>query len=295
MQSAVLDPLAPAPHGVWSYQGVQVRRRRGPHRMHTARDTVCTPRFCVLRRGSLVMVEHDLRPDELCDELATTLAENLVEAEALHGQAEFELVFTGVVRSTVDGGLSSWLRFYRNSITRLEGGATAFAPVHAWAAEQVLGHRLIDLGSCFGFFPLRMARQGLDVLATDLSGPAMHLLGQVSTEMRRPLTTLVCDAADVPIPDRSADTVTAIHLIEHLPTEAVDAVLDQAVRLARRRVVVAVPFEERPRECYGHIQRFDLARLRRAATRLISANPELSARVYEFHGGWLILDRTARS
>ncbi|HEY9265452.1 MAG TPA: mycofactocin oligosaccharide methyltransferase MftM, partial [Mycobacterium sp.] len=149
----------------------------------------------------------------------------------------------------------------------------------------------IDLGSCFGFFPLRLARHGIEVLATDLSHPTMHLLESVSARLHRPLTTLTCDAADVPLPDRSADTVTVLHLIEHLPADAAAAVLDEAVRLARRRVVVAVPFEDVARDCYGHVQRFDLSALQKLAGELTRRHQGLKAQVYEFHGGWLILDR----
>ncbi len=295
MEAAVLDPLAPAPRGMWCAPGVRVSRRRGPHRAHRAADSVCTPRFCAQRRGSLLTVEHDLNPDELCDELAVMLAEQLVETGALRGQPEFEMVFTGIVRSTVDGGLPAWLRFYRNSLEKLEGGTTAFAPIHVWAASLVRGHRLVDLGSCFGFFPLRMARRGIDVTATDLSISTMRLLEQVSGQLRRPLTTLGCDAADVPLPDHSADTVTALHLIEHLPTEVTGAVLDEALRLARRRVVIAVPFEDTPQECYGHLQCYDLPKLRRLADNLCARHPGITASVYELHGGWLVLDRCPQS
>jgi hypothetical protein len=295
MEAAVLNPLAPTPRGTWSGRGVRVNRRRGPHRRHSGTDRVCAPRFCVQRRGSLLSVEHDLNPDELCDELTVMLVEQLVDTGTLRGQPEFEMVFTGVVRSTVDGALPAWLRFYRNSLERLEGGpastALTFAPIHAWATSQVSGHRVIDLGSCFGFFPLRLAGHGIEVLATDLSHPTMDLLKTISSQLRRPLTTLACDAADVPLPDRSADTVTALHLIEHLQADAAEAVLDEAIRLARRRVVIAVPFEDEPRDCYGHVQRFDLATLELMANRLCRRHPPLTARAYEFHGGWLILDR----
>lgn len=276
---------------MWAGHGIRVSRRRGTHRQHSVRDAVCTERFCVQRRGALLLVEHNLSPEELCDELAVMLAEQLVDTGALRGQEEFEMVFTGIVRSTVDGGLPAWLRFYRNSLAKLEGGTTAFAPIHAWAASQMLGHRLIDLGSCFGFYPLRMARQGIDVLATDLNASTMQLLKQMSTQLRRPLTTLACDATNVPLPDRCADTVTALHLIEHLPTDVSDRVLDEAVRLARRRVVVAVPFEDEPRDCYGHIQRFDLQALHETARRLNRRHPGITSHTYELHGGWLILDR----
>lgn len=243
------------------------------------------------RHGRLLTVEHDLAPDELCDELAVMLAEQLVDTGALRGQSEFEMVFTGIVRSTVEGGLPAWLRFYRNSLDQLEDGTAAFAPIHAWAAAHIEGRRVIDLGSCFGFFPLRLARRGIEVLATDLSDPAMNLLRQVSVQMRRPLTTVTCDAARVPRSAGSADTVTVLHLIEHLPSDAIDAVLDEAVRLARRRVIVAVPFEDEPRECYGHLQRFDLPTLQSMAGEVTQRHQGLRVQAYEFHGGWLILDR----
>jgi hypothetical protein len=286
-----LDPLAPASSGTWSGHNVQVHRRVGPHREHRAPGAVCAPRFCTHRRGQLLTVEHDLTPDELCDELAVMLAEQLIDSGALRGQSEFEQVFTGVVRSTIDGGLPAWLRFYRNSLHKLESGTTAFAHIHAHAADLVRGASLVDLGSCFGFFPLRMARGHVGVIATDLSRPTMDLLAKARFELRRPLRTLCCDAAEVPLPTGSADTVTALHLLEHLPPGVANSVATEALRLARRRVVIAVPFEEEPRACYGHIQRFDLAALHRMAAMLCAEHPELRAAVHEFHGGWLILDR----
>lgn len=286
---AQVDPLAPAPPGAWSCDGVRVRRRRGPHREHLG--AVCTPRFCVSRRGSALTVEHDLTPDELSDELAILLTDELGGSGVLRGQPDFELVFTGIVRSTVDGGMAAWVRFYRNSLAALESGHATFAPVHGRAADLVTGARLLDLGSCFGFFPLRMSRAGIDVTATDLSGPTMDLLGRVSFRLCRPVRTLACDAAHVPAPDGAADTVTALHLLEHLDPEAGDAVLAEALRLARRRVIVAVPFEDEPQACYGHVRRFDAAELVRLGERLSHTHPGVRATVFEHHGGWLVLDQ----
>ncbi len=293
MGCALIDPLAPSPRGMWASPGVRVYRRPEPHRNHGDGDPLCTPRFCVRRRGDMLTVEHNLTPDELCDGLAVILAEQLADRGALRGQSEFETVFTGIVRSTVDGGLAAWLRFYRNSLAQLESGTAAFAPVHAWAAGLMRGHRLVDLGSCFGFFPLRMARRGFDVTATDLSEPTMDLLKQASSHLRRHLKTVSCSAAEVPLADLGADTVTALHLIEHLPEALADRVVEEALRLARYRAVIAVPFEDEPRECYGHLRRFDLAVLHELAGRVRRYHPDVTASVYEFHGGWLILDRGA--
>jgi Methyltransferase domain len=287
----MVDPFAPAEAGSFRASGVRVRRRVGSHRTHSDRHSVCTPRFCARRHGGVLDVEHDLRPDELSDELAVLLAEELDDTGVLDGQAEFELVLTGIVRSTVDGAMPAWLRFYRNSLDRLEDGVAAFAPVHEHAASLLVGSRVVDLGSCFGFLPLRVAAAGMDVVATDLSVPTMKLLARVSRTLRRRVPTICCDAACVPLPDRDADTVTVVHLLEHLTPGAADDVLEEALRLARRRVVVAVPFEDEPRACYGHIQRFDIAALRRLAVRLRRRHSGLRAGVHEYHGGWLILDR----
>jgi ubiquinone/menaquinone biosynthesis C-methylase UbiE len=249
------------------------------------------PRFHTHRHDGELHVEHDLRPDELSNELAVLLAEQLDDAGVLNGQSEFELVFTGIVRSTVEGSMPAWLRFYRNSLDRLEHGHDAFAPVHEHAASLVVGSRLVDLGSCFGFLPLRLAAIGMGVTATDLSASTMDLLARVSAELRRPVRTIACDAASVPLPDGAADTVTALHLLEHLTPPAADDVIEEALRLADRRVVIAVPFENKPRACYGHIQRFDTAILHELADRIRRRHSVVRAGVHEYHGGWLILDR----
>lgn len=281
---ARIDPLASAQAGSWSGAGVQVRRRRDGHRWHPG--SVCTPRFCARRDDGLLIIEHDLSADELSDGLAVLLTEELGQTGILCGQADFEAVFTGIVRSTVPGGLAAWVRFYRNSLYALESGGAAFSPIHDRAAGLVTGARLLDLGSCFGFFPLRMRRLGHQVVATDLSGPTMALLDRVSTALDRPVQTLVCDAARVPLPAGAADTVTVLHLLEHLGPDAGAAVLDEALRLARRRVVIAVPFEDEPQICYGHVRTFDMAALRELGAR----HHGVRASVFEHHGGWLVLD-----
>ncbi len=185
--------------------------------------------------------------------------------------------------------MAAWLQFYRNSIGALEHDRTAFAPIHARAAGLAVGERLIDLGSCFGFFPLRMQRLGFDVLATDLSVPTMDLLRRVSRPPAPHSAHPGLRRRACPLPDGAADTVTALHLLEHLDRVTGEQVLAEALRLARRRVVVAVPFEDEPQACYGHIRRFDTAELARLGAQF---PPGVRATVTEFHGGWLVLDRS---
>lgn len=267
---------------------VRVQRRRAPHTAHPIRNTLCTNRFCTVRVDGVLQVAHDLGPDELSDDLAELLADELDDNGILRGQPEFEAVFAGVVETTLPDVDEAWYRFYLNSVNRLEHGAAAFAPVHEHAASLLVGSEILDLGSCFGLFPLRLAAAGYRVTATDLSAPTMALLDRMSARLGRRLRTIGCDASNVPLPDGAADTVTVLHLIEHLDAATAGAVLREAARLARRRVIVAVPFEDVPRACYGHIQRFDLATLQVIADAWRSS--DIRAGAHEFHGGWLVLD-----
>jgi len=211
----------------------------------------------------------------------------------------FERVFTGVVRSCVDGAVPAWSTFYRNTMRRIrecwhaapgrDAGSSpiaGIAPVYRRALRLVPAGSVLDLGSCFGFLALLLAGRPVNtVTASDLSAGSMRLLDTIAAERGARLSTLVCDAARVPLPDQSVDTVTAIHLLEHLEPPHSLAVLHQAVRLARRRVVAAVPFEEEPTAAYGHIRRFDTAALaelgRRTGRRFA---------VDEYHGGWLVIN-----
>jgi hypothetical protein len=68
--------------------------------------------------------------------------------------------------------------------------------------------------------------------------------------------------------------------------------LEQMRRIARRRVVIAVPLEEVPDPAFGHVQAFDLPRLARTGAN--PENPESQGWSQEVHaadGGWLVLDR----
>ena len=85
------------------------------------------------------------------------------------------------------------------------------------------------------------------------------------------------------------DTVLAVHVLEHLPAEVSARALAQLRRVARHRVVVAVPLEEAPDPTFGHVQAFDLPRL--AGIGADQQTPGWSQAVYAADGGWLVLDR----
>lgn len=118
-------------------------------------------------------------------------------------------------------------------------------------------------------------------------GPA-RLLASVADELGTPIATLTRDARQVPMASGSADTVVAVHLVEHLPPGDDARVLAEMLRVARRRAVVAVPFEDVPDPAWGHVRTFDLDALAG-----LGAGTGLPYRVDEHHGGWLVVDHHA--
>lgn len=295
-----IDPLAASHPGRWEDAGVvvcHVDRAAVPVRLVAARPPErVTEHFEVHRPGDRLLVLHRLRPDELDDDIAGLVAGEL--SGLVTSAADFERVFTGIVRSTISDPLTAWSTFYANSLAVLrspphtadpdaapESSLAAFAPVHERALAEMRGRTVLDVGACFGFLPLRLAQEGFDVVATDHTPGTMALLGAVADRRGETVRPVVADARCLPAAAASVDTVTAVHLLEHLPVADTVAVLDEMLRVARRRVVVAVPYENVPEPVYGHLRTFDHATLHALGER--TGRPFTVA---DDHGGWLVVE-----
>jgi SAM-dependent methyltransferase len=243
------------------------------------------PRLSLAPDGRL---RHRIGPHEISNDLAGWIADDLV-APGLIEPSAFERTFVSVVAS-VDPG---WTAFYRNTLAELAAGGApggtnaGMAPVHARAVELARGS-VVELGCCFGFLSLALAGAGHEVTAVDLSAGTVRLLASVAPALDRPLRAVVGDATAVPLADAAADTVFAVHLLEHLPPVLAPVVLAEMVRVARRRVVVAVPYEDEPDATWGHVRTVDAA-----ALDALGAATGLPYRVEDHHGGWLVVDRPA--
>lgn len=305
---APIDPLAPAPGGWYLDELVQVRsigpvRPRGP-------GSVRTEHFDVRHVGDRVHVDHWVPPTRIDDDVAGLLADELFTPGWLRGTELFERIFTGVVRSSAPDPLESWLLFYRNSLVRIQqtltgpgptsgppsgpahagrpgghGTIAGYAPVYGHAEGLLATGSALELGSCFGFLSLRLAGAGRRTTASDVSAGTMRLLATMAPVLGVRLETRVADASRYPGADGCADNVLAIHLLEHLDPAQGDRTIAEAVRLARRRVVVAVPLEPEADETWGHVRTVtldDLDAWGRATG--------LPYDVHEFHGGWLVIE-----
>lgn len=295
-----IDPLGSVGDGVYRDAQIDVRAHRGAlgrKVLHAVR----TPHFDVRQVGPRLEVVHRVPPERLDDDLSGLLADELFQPGWLRGPELFERVFTGIVLSSDTDPLAAWSRFYRNTAARIEeclestqrpgpavsthGTIADYAPVYAIAERALLPGTALELGCCFGFLSLRLAAAGRRVTASDISPGTVGLLAQVASGLGIRLQTCVADAARVPWPADSADNVLAIHLLEHVDAGHGDRVLAEALRLARRRVVVAVPLEDEADQTWGHVRTVSLADLD-----AWGARTGLPYEVRQDHGGWLVVD-----
>lgn len=295
-----IDPLAPPVAGRYEDAVVTVSRREGV-RPPAAPGTVRTPHFDVTSRNGRVLVSHVVPAAAVDDDLTGLLGEELFEPGWLRGADLFERVFTGVVRTSAPDALGAWQLFYVNTLARLEaaggerssgshaaapGSIAGYAPVHQHAMDLLRAGSVLELGCCFGFLALRIARTGRAVTASEASPRNVGLLAAVAPRLGVRLRTVTADAARFPAPDGIVETVLAVHLLEHLEPEHGRRVVAEALRLARRRVVIAVPLEDEADETYGHLRTVSLGDLRRWGR-----GTGLGFDVHEHHGGWLVLDK----
>jgi SAM-dependent methyltransferase len=292
-------PLAMGVPGRYEDDRVVVERDKGD-RDRQQLGWVQTPHFEVGRQGHRIHVVQRLPTSRIDDDLTGLLAVELFDPGWVSGADAFERIFTGVVMSSLDDPLDGWELFYRNTLDRLlqpppgmtaaNGTIDGYRPVYQQAISLVPPGRVLELGCCFGFLSLQLAaRNDVHVLASDVSAGTVSLLDAMQHRLGADVRTLVADAARVPLPDGHVDTVLAVHLLEHLGAQDGTAVMAEALRLARRRVVIAVPFEAEPSVAMGHVRVFDLESVAALAVDLPSG---WRATVSEYHGGWLVIDST---
>ena len=235
-------------------------------------------------------MRHTIGPDEISNDLADWIANDLV-APGLLEPRRFESTFVSVVRSVAADPATAWAAFYRNTLRELAAGGcpggtnAGMAPVHERAVELALGE-VVELGCCFGFLSLRLAAAGHRVTAVDLSSGTIALLAAVA-----PALGLDCVPGGGGRAGRAAGRPLRRHRVRGAPAGApatrprTPSCWREMLRLARRRVVVAVPYEDEPNPTWGHVRTFDAA-----ALHALGAATGHRVRVADHHGGWLVVD-----
>jgi SAM-dependent methyltransferase len=234
-------------------------------------------------------------PGGISNDLADHIAAELAPLGLVPDAAAFEQIFVEAVLATQPDPTRAWAAFYGNTIRRLRrpdpggtGSLDTFARIYAHVLALVRGTTALDVGCCFGFLPLLAAERcpRLRVIGADIVPATAALASRVCGARGGDTRFVAADLLAMPFADQAVDTVLAVHVLEHLPAPACAPALAELRRVARHRVVIAVPLEATPDPTFGHLQAFDLPRLAS-----IGEASGWSRAVHAADGGWLVLDR----
>ncbi|HRD48783.1 MAG: class I SAM-dependent methyltransferase [Candidatus Competibacter sp.] len=236
-------------------------------------------------------------------------------------QDEFERSVGDIVRSMAGNERRAWWLFYANTLNATQNSAglgqppgrsdeaasdfiSLFGAIYRYALELIEAlpaaaspPTVLDAATCFGFFPLLLARVRAatlgEIAGCDLNPALMAFAADYAshdglTSVQFGVADILTDDIERELAPLSArfDVVTALHLLEHLEFEHTEKAVANLWRLTARRLIIAVPLEETPNPRYGHRQVFDRERLL-ALGRTLGGPFEY----FEHHGGWLVIDR----
>ena len=268
--------------------------------------------------GPELVVVHNFDPEQIDNNLGFYVANELLPLlSAARGrmpeaspaddpfahdqQALFEQCVGAIVRSMDSNERLAWHRFYVNSLTALERAMQSdqpaadfigpFGAIYRRLIDLARGTSLLDAGTCFGFLPLLLARRDdppATIVGCDLDGALVSFANAYARHAG--LANVSFTVADL-LGDELArlgrfDTVTCVHVLEHLAPEQTLTALRALWQCTTQRLIVTVPLEEQPDPRFGHRQTFTTRRLE-------ILGRELGGRFQTFalHGCWLVVDR----
>ncbi|MEZ5552617.1 MAG: methyltransferase domain-containing protein [Pseudomonadales bacterium] len=137
--------------------------------------------------------------------------------------------------------------------TDVKQGSDLFSSKAVWDQQMLLSQRnLVD--AIVDFWPSGDVGSGLDVgcgdgkltrLITERTGCAFTGLDSSAEALSRlQMSAVLADAANIPMADDSFDLVLSTDTLEHIPEPAYQSVWNELFRVAKRFVLVAVPFRE---------------------------------------------------
>jgi Methyltransferase domain len=171
-----------------------------------------------------------------------------------------------------------------------------FAAVYRRIMDHCTGTSLLDVGSSLGFLPVLVAEEfdGMSVVGCDGRQDAVACATDLAQATSTGNITFV--VRDVLAPDFSElgafDTVTAVHLLEHLTEEQLATALGNMLRVTTRRLIVAVPYEAHVQALHGHEQAFTPEKLHLWGAWCVETLGGGQFWCEDVSGGLLVVDRS---
>lgn len=198
-----------------------------------------------------------------------------------------------------------WRHYCLNSLDRLRrllgdlstGGdgashLTQFAAIYRRIVECRAGASLLDVGSNLGLMPVLVAAGGGPVVGCDNRPEAVECAADLAAAAQVEVAFVLRDVLAPDFPEIGRfDTVTAVHLLEHLPERALPVALANLLHVTRLRLIVAVPYEAEAQAVYGHQQAFTRRTLDGWGRWCVETLGGGAYRIEDVSGGFLVLDR----
>jgi SAM-dependent methyltransferase len=221
-----------------------------------------------------VILVHRFQSSELDNNLVDCLMQelpNLITSEQAFGHAMIGVVHSIKPRDPVD----AWGIFSLNTLQRLRehidehtlqkptSTIGACATIYRRLFELKVGASLLDVGCACAFWPVLAAEREphaqSSIVGVDSRLDAIHLSQHMAAlTQHQNLTFLQLDLLSPQFVEEvgTFDSVTAIHLLEHLPEAQLPLAFQHLLQVTRHRLVVAVPYETEATRAYGHEQVF---------------------------------------
>lgn len=272
-----------------------------------------TPHFLLFTRNiaPTIIIVHWFAPEEIDDAISSYFLNELQPLGVLTKARDMEKLYSAVVGSLAPFDLrSAWKLYgintvqnYRKLLANVSDPLLSPAPLHSFARlyrrihELHSGKSLLDVGCAFGFLPLLIAQSLplVDVVGVDISAEAFTYTPDVAHALL--LDNVRFTTANVLAPDfhmlGSFDTVTALHVLEHLTETETPVALTHLLQVAKQRLIIAVPYEQgKPVILHGHKQLFSRSKLEAVGHWCLQQwNMQGSMHYEDCADGLLVLDR----
>jgi 2-polyprenyl-3-methyl-5-hydroxy-6-metoxy-1,4-benzoquinol methylase len=282
-------------------------RTRGYQVSETAHFVVgrkpSSPHFVLLHRFEQTTIDADL----IC-----VVEQELSRFSFISSAREFGATLFAILASTFPSPRDQqaiWRRFCVNSFEKLRDQVAhplpalhavsyiaPFAAIYRRIFELHPAQSLLDVGCSFGFFPVLAAEQmpNARIVGCDISQEALRFSTDLACAYGiRRITFTQQDVLDESLGKLGPfDTVTALHVLEHLAEAQLPLAFRHLLDVTRHRLIIAVPYEEEATRAYGHEQVFTREKLERWGQWCVEAIGG-AARYWceEVAGGLLVIDR----
>ena len=285
-------------------------------RQYTAIEETSHFLFARVPDTQKVILVHQISHDELDNNIGQYIMEELAPHGLMTSDSAFGAAFIGVVNSTnPHHPADAWGLFSINTLQRLreqinspqtsdnkQDFITPFASIYRYLLSQRVGTSLLDVGCACAFWPLLVVEREVGkhgrIVGADNRQEAIALSQNMAKLAE--INDVEFIQADLLTPDftklGSFDTVTAIHLIEHIPEDKLPDAFTNLLKVTRRRLLIAVPYEKQAEVAYGHEQVFSHEKLEQWGQWCVERiKGEGKAFCEDIMGGILIIERSENS